>query len=138
MISKIIYLYYSVNKFKFLQGYNHKSLRQPILDRIIDMCQEYSNYVELCRRDYLSENPQDVGRDDYSFPIDHYRIEEHYPEGQLWHGGTDYNQELDRLEHFLFLDMNLRTHEDLYITVHESEEGEYTITSIEDDDSRWQ
>jgi hypothetical protein len=34
--------------------------------------------------------------------------------------------------------MNTRTHEDLYITVHESEEGEYTITSIEDDDSRWQ
>lgn len=102
------------------------------------MCREYSDFVEQSRRDYLEANPRDVGRDDYSFPIDHLRIEENYPEGQLWHGGTDYNQEFDRLEHFLFLDISLRTHDDLYITVHESEEGEYTIINIEDDDSRWQ
>jgi hypothetical protein len=127
-----------VSLFKFLKGYNHKTLRQPIIDKIYELCKVYSDYILECREEHLRDNPQDVGRDDYGFPIYYHRIEFDFFEGQLWHGGTDYNEIEDKLEHFLFFDMRSRTHEDLYITVHETNEGQYIITNIEEDESRWQ
>lgn len=126
-----------MNKFKLLTGFGFKSLRQPIMDKIIEQCREYGEYIELCRTNHLLDNPQDVGTDDYVFNIPYYRIEYDFIEGQLWHGGTDYNQEEDRLEHYLFFDMRTRTHEDLYITVHETNDRQYIITNIENDESRW-
>lgn len=127
-----------MKNFKLLRGPGFIQLREAIMNKIIEQCKEYSDYIEMCREDHLLYHPEDVGSDDYVFNIPHNRIEFNFIEGQLWHGGTDYNEEENKLEHYLFFDMRTRTHEDLYITVHETDDGQYFITNIEEDESRWQ
>ena len=93
-----------MNKFKLLTGFGFRLLRQAIMDKILEQCKEYSEYIDLCKADHLLYNPDDVGRDDYVFNIPYYRIEYDFIEGQLWHGGTDFDEEENKLYHYLFFD----------------------------------
>ena len=53
---------------------------------------------------YLEENPETDEDTDFSFPIHNFDIRMDFDEGTLWHGGSDYNPETDRISHFVYLD----------------------------------
>lgn len=114
---------------------NGISLREEIVETIYEFCVLYHNFVEECRAKFLSENPHIDPNDNYSYSIPHHKIEQQFPEGKLWHSGSDYDEQEQRLSHYLFLDSDSHV-EDYFIEVEETDYQEYIIYNVEIDNSR--
>lgn len=127
-----------MKRFTFLSKsveFNGISLREEIVDKIYAFCREYHDFIEACRSEYLNDNPNVNPLGQYEYPIPHHNIYHHFQEGKLWHSGTDYDEELDLLSHYLFLD-SYNHSEDYFIEVEETDGQEYTIYNISLDNSR--
>lgn len=118
-----------MRKFKFFG--DRIRLRDAVEAMVYDLCAQYTLYRDMCERTHMQNNPEDD-----SFPIPHVPIEHYFPEGKLWHSGTDYDEETAKLIHFLFMDM-YRENEDLFIMVEETDDRDYIIYDITHDNSRY-
>lgn len=128
--------------FKFLNtntfSFGSISLPREIIDGLFVLCQRYNDYVNFCRRDYLNTHPSVDPESDYSFPIPHYKVETNFQMGLLWHGGSDYYHEDDRVTHFVYLDVVGNGEEDDYFfEINEDGFGGFYIYEIGRDRSRW-
>ena len=127
--------------FKFLtRTYTFKdiTLSMEIIEATIELCEEYNRYVNFCREDYLRQNPRINRNSDYAFPIPHNNIEREFPEGLLWHGGSDYYEEEDLMKHFVYIDSPGDGEiDDYFFEINEDEFGGFHIHEIGRDRSRW-
>ena len=128
--------------FKFLDtniySFGDITISREIIDCCFQFCQIYNNYVEFCRQDYLRQNPTVHPDSDYAFPIPPNKIEKDFPDGLLWHGGSDYYQEDDRVVHFVYLDSPGEGEvDDYYFEINEDSFGGFYIHDIGRDRSRW-
>lgn len=128
--------------FKFLNSklYTNGSieLSMEIIDCVIEFCEIYNRYLDTCRQTYLQSHPNIDPNSDYSFPIPHNPIERDFPEGKLWHGGTDYDESDDEITHFLYMDVpGDGDVDDYFFEVVEDNHGGLRIKEIGRDRSRW-
>ena len=128
--------------FKFLNSniytFGDITLPSEIIDCCFVFCQEYNDYVERCRENYLRENPRIDPNSNYAFPIPHNNIERQFNIGLLWHGGSDYYQEDDRVVHFLNLDSPGKGEtDDYYFEINEDGFGGFYVHDVGRDRSRW-
>lgn len=127
-----------MGNFKFLTNNNDLTnivVSDVIMETTIEFCRTYNRYVNSCRNDYLINNPDVDPDSSYQFPIPYINIEEFFPEGRLWHCGSDYYDEEDKLLHYVFLDMD-DCESDIFIEVVETIEGDFYIDKIDWDHSR--
>jgi hypothetical protein len=114
------------------------SLPTEIIDCCFDLCKKYNEYIQYCREDYLRLNPFINPNSDYAYPIPHNNIEQEFPEGLLWHGGSEYYEEDDRVVHFCYLDVPGDGEEDDYFfEINEDGFGGFYINDIGRERSRW-
>ena len=107
--------------------FNGVTFSQDVIDEIYNMCNTYYEFIDICRRLHLEANPDlDPEADDFSYPIPNNPIEREFPEGKLWHAGSDYNEELNHIEHTLFLDHTYR----------DTGEYDYYVFSVKEDDNK--
>lgn len=129
--------------FKFLNGnfyeLNGIQLRNEIIESAFELCNRYNRYVEFCQNEYLRGHPNLNPNSIFSFPIPHNRIEKEFDEGLLWHGGSDYYEEDDRVSHYVHLDVVGEGEEDDYfIEINEDGFGGFYIHTIGRDRTRWE
>ena len=75
-----------------------------IMETIYNMCSEYREFIDETRNEYLRLNPNINPEDDYSYPIPNKTIDMTFPDGRLWHGGSDYDERIDKVVHYVFFD----------------------------------
>jgi hypothetical protein len=124
--------------FKFLANNNDLTnvvVPDIIRNTAIEFCRTYKRYVDSCRNNYLVDNPDVDPSLPYSFPIPYVNIEELFPEGRLWHCGSDYYEDEDKLLHYVFLDME-NSHGDIFFEIVETDDGEFYFDKIDWDYSR--
>jgi hypothetical protein len=106
--------------------FNGVTFSQDVIDEIYNMCRIYHEFIDLCRTLHLEANPDIDPSTDFSYPIPNNPIEREFPEGKLWHAGSDYNEELNYIEHTLFLDH----------TYTETGDYDYYVFSVKEDDNK--
>jgi hypothetical protein len=128
--------------FKFLNPslYTNGDIELPseIIDCCIQLCQIYKDYVESCRREFLNSHPHINPNSDYGFRIPNNPIERDFPEGKVWHGGSDYYEEEDIVTHFVYMDVpGYGEQDDYFFEINEDNFGGFYINEIGRDRSRW-
>jgi hypothetical protein len=109
-----------------------------IIDMSFEFCRMYNHYVNLCREDYLNNNPDIDRNGHYTYPIPYNEISFDFPEGKLWHGGSDYYEDEDKMMHFVYLDrVGNGEVDDFFIEIVEMDNGEFYVEKIDTDRSRW-
>jgi hypothetical protein len=116
-----------MKKFKFLQiKVLISEFRPVIIERIYDLCREYMRHIEICKAVHQIANP-----DEEWFPIPYKAIESQFPEGKLWHGGSDLDEDNDKLIHTLLLDINNDESNYYIFEVEETLTGELIMLDID-------
>lgn len=128
--------------FKFLNSkiltFGEITLPAEIIDCCFELCQKYNDYVDRCRQDFLNSYPSINPNSNYSFPIPHNNIDQEFQEGLLWHGGSEYYEEDDRVTHYLYIDTpGEEEHDDYFIEINEDGFGGYYVKEVGTDRSRW-
>lgn len=112
--------------------FNGHTFDPDIILAVYELCEHYKHFVESCRRVYLEDHPEiDPEVDEFNYPIPHNPIEKDFPEGKLWHAGSDYDEVEEKLLHMVFLDLNHGQNGDFfYFTVEETDQGLFNIIDV--------
>ena len=116
--------------------FNGFTFEAETIQKVYDICQEYYDFIEECRRNYLNEHPQTDPDDTYAFPIPNESFYYFVAEGKLWHGGSDYDEREEKLTHYVYID-SLDMQNDFFFEVEETDAAEFKILNVEKDDSRF-
>jgi hypothetical protein len=121
--------------FTFLSAkhtFNGIEFDPDIISAIYELCEIYNDFIDRCRINFLDNNPEIDPQGEFTFPIPHNPIERNFPEGKLWHGGSDWSEETQKLEHMVFLDRYDSNDGDYYyFIVDECNDGNLSISGVE-------
>ena len=130
-----------MKSFSFLSPkieFNGITLTEDIVNTIYVLCDEYNEHVENCRQMHLDDNPETNPDEAFEFVIYNHDIQRDFPEGKLWHGGRDYDEDEDRLVHYVYLDSPGFGELDDYFIEVVDKNNVLTINKIQYDRSRWE